>query len=39
MHVVTLFNVDNLDTFNDYKNVDAPENNKLMKLVLFNIVV
>ncbi len=38
MHVVALYNVVNPDTFNDDKNVDAPETNKLVKLVLFNSI-
>ncbi len=37
--VVALFNVVVPDTFNVDINVDAPETNKLVKLVLFNIVV
>ncbi len=39
IHVVVLFNVVVPDTLNDDKNVDAPETNKLVKLVLFNIIV
>ncbi len=39
IHVVVSFNVVVPDTLNDDKNVDAPETNKLVKLVIFNIVV
>ncbi len=39
IHAVLLFNVVNPDTFNDDNIVDAPETNKLVRLVLFNIDV
>jgi len=39
IHVVALFNLVVPATFNDDKNVDAPETNKLVKLVLSNTVV
>ncbi len=39
IHVVTLFHLVVPATFHDDKNVDAPETNKLVKLVLLNIVV
>ena len=36
IHVVALLNVVTPDTFNELLIVDAPETNKLVKLVLFN---